>query len=391
MSTTSGGHRLSHASAPGKIILMGEHAAVYGYPALVAALDLRTEASVFAPVPSQPEGVVVIDLPDLGVCGSVAWDAIDRLGEAASLQSRRHLEQGAPFVSLADLDFGSTAVSAESCTAPESLYVQIALATVSRFLANSRQCGLAELERRGIGRLLVTSRAPQSAGCGSSAAVAATSVAALLAAFSSPGEVDREDVARLTTAVERTQHGRPSGIDGATVIRGGVLRIERRAMALHIESCAVEEGVLSGFRLVHTGAASEPTGAVVDAVRRARVERGEVVNDLLALLGRSSDDLATALGAGNSAAIGPLIGAGERALEALGVVPANIEQLVRQIEARGAWAKVSGAGSKGGPGAGVLLVYDPESIVDLRRLAADVGAHLLDGSLGAPGLTVEAD
>ena len=34
-------------SAPGKIILCGEHAVVYGYPAIVAAIDRRLEVKVF--------------------------------------------------------------------------------------------------------------------------------------------------------------------------------------------------------------------------------------------------------------------------------------------------------------------------------------------------------
>ena len=34
------------ASAPGKLVLFGEHAVVYGYPCIVTAVDLRIRVTV---------------------------------------------------------------------------------------------------------------------------------------------------------------------------------------------------------------------------------------------------------------------------------------------------------------------------------------------------------
>ncbi len=55
--------RVGRATAPGKIILSGEHSVVYGYPALVSAISLRCMAEAnFLPEP----GIEIIS-KDLGV------------------------------------------------------------------------------------------------------------------------------------------------------------------------------------------------------------------------------------------------------------------------------------------------------------------------------------
>src|SRR5262249_7058732 len=65
-------------SAPGKTILMGEHAAVYGHPALVAALDLRMTVAVR----THSGAGVRLDMPALGWVGEVSWEELLALAEA---------------------------------------------------------------------------------------------------------------------------------------------------------------------------------------------------------------------------------------------------------------------------------------------------------------------
>ncbi len=76
-------------------------------------------------------------------------------------------------------------------------------------------------------------------------------------------------------------------------------------------------------------------------------------------------------------------------LEALGVVPEPVRTLVRRVEAAGGAAKVSGAGSLAGPGAGSLLVYhaDPEAAAGWEHLRPF--AHL-PVHLGAAGFRRES-
>uniref|UniRef100_A0A7E4WBD4 Mevalonate kinase n=1 Tax=Panagrellus redivivus TaxID=6233 RepID=A0A7E4WBD4_PANRE len=70
LSSASGG---LYVSAPGKIILFGEHAVVYGRTAIAGSIDLRTYVSLF----TSADGRIYLSLPDL--CVEKTWMLKDLL------------------------------------------------------------------------------------------------------------------------------------------------------------------------------------------------------------------------------------------------------------------------------------------------------------------------
>jgi mevalonate kinase len=208
--------------------------------------------------------------------------------------------------------------------------------------------------------LHLSSDLPVGSGFGSSAAAAAAIVTGFL--LYRGAEAPLEVVEPLALEVERRQHGTPSGVDTAAVLRGGVLWARKLASGgLETEAATLRSPLLSRLRVYDTGTPAEATGAVVAAVRALRGRdpgRHEAILDRMeaatrafrAELEREEEDPARAVA---------LIREHQACLEELGVVPPEVRNLVRQVEKEGGAAKISGAGSLSGPGAGSLLVYDP--------------------------------
>jgi mevalonate kinase len=144
----------------GKIILLGEHAVVYGYPALAAALD---RGVTMAPVPTPAGGPLRLELR--------AWDVA---------------------ISAADDH------------------------PVARSLA-------AIADALGAGRpplsLIGDAQIPPGAGLGSSAALAVAVARALCTYAKRP--TDAATLTQAAGASETLVHGRPSGVDVALAIAGG--------------------------------------------------------------------------------------------------------------------------------------------------------------------------
>lgn len=356
---------------------MGEHAAVYGRPALVAAIDRRlTVALESAPT----DDSVRFDLSEIGVDESVTWAAIraetDRLRRAWE-----HYRDAPSPRRFAPLE-----------TADPARVVRLALGEAAHALGET-----------GPGLVVrVSSDLPIGAGFGSSAAIAVAVIYAHLARCGAP--TDLESIDRIALEVERRQHGLPSGVDGATVARGGILWAERREVSipdragaggtsssgtLAMERVAVKvPSLLTSFAVYDTGTPVETTGTVVSAVRARRDADPPAVDATLDRMCDATIALRRAFESEtvDETRIAELVRRFEAGLEALGVVPEPVRAAIRNVEANGGSAKISGAGGLRGPGAGSLLVYDP------AFRARECLAHLFEPMnvrLGAEGVRLD--
>ena len=375
----------ARASAPGKLILAGEHAAVYGHPALVAALGQRATAVVTALEDGErgENATVEIELPALGVRSRSSVRELVEDAAAAREHWQRAMGRPSEFrplhrdaAALVRLALGE-AFAARPATEPRSMRVE------------------------------VSSEIPLGAGCGSSAAVASAVVAATLALLDRSPEhralAELSELERIVLEVERRQHGAPSGVDAATVLRGGVLWCRREDGRLVAEPVRAAAGAspsggaspldrLGAFALLHTGTPRESTGEVVAMVRARRDAEPARIDAALERIADSAQRLRDAVEAGDASAVVPALERCSRGLVEIGVVPGALRELTRRVEAAGGAAKVSGAGTVTGDAAGVMLVYHPSPLA-LRELqrTLDVGSArwLPDVALGGPGLEME--
>ena len=314
---------------------MGEHAVVYGRPALVAAVDLRLTVRV-AP---RLDGSVHFDLPGLALAEDLSWDAVRAYARNAREAWHEYSREPGPqrFRALRGDD--------------PAHVVKAALGETAEILAEAAPPGI---------HLTVESDLPIGSGFGRSAATAVGVIAGYLAWRAAP--LDLQRIEGLALEVERRQHGLPSGVDTAAVLYGGILWARKTTAGLESETVESLSPLLASLRVYDTGTPPEPTGAVVAAVRsrRDRDPAGhERLLDHIEAAARAFRDELTRE-AEDPGRVVELVRDCEACLEGLGVVPPAVQALVRRIERQGGAAKISGAGSLAGPGAGSLLVYHPQ-------------------------------
>jgi mevalonate kinase len=346
------------ASTPGKLILMGEHAAVYGQPALVAAVDPR--ARVEAAVGTRG---LQVDLADLDLDLETTWEEVVRHANRCRQAWLRYAADPTP-----------EHFSAVSAGSPEDL-VRVALGELAALIDPPLRQPLT---------VKVESCLPVGSGFGSSASIAVALLGAVLTLLQ--GSADEKTLDHLAFETERRQHGLPSGVDHQTVLHGGVVVATRSAGGgLVVSRLASRPPELEDLHVYQTGTPNETTGEVVAAVRRRRDRDPSVVNALLERMGQGVRNLRSQLEKPDRAAARTvdLIQDYEACLEELGVVPVEIQEVIRQVEAAGGAAKISGAGTLTGAAAGCLLVYwpsgppaqPPKTLEQYRRLAVDLGVE----------------
>ena len=277
---------MTTASAPGKIILFGEHAVVSGATALGGAIDLRASVSV----QDRPGGVVV------------STDDLMLKGFSLDLQSGR-------------------------------LFSSQATHAVRYISAVLREFGAHDVEVR------IDSSLPASAGLGSSAAIV---VAAVLAISSHQGSsLSLKEIAALSFRLEReVQEGLASPTDTALATYGGYLKISSQISPLDLPPLDLVVG--------YTGV-PHSTRSEVEKVQKLKKKYPELIDGIFQAIGTISDRAQPLMVDQNKAELGELMNINHGLLEAIGVGSRELCELVYASRGAGEamGAKITGAGGGG--------------------------------------------
>ena len=273
------------ASAPGKIILFGEHAVVYGQPALaVPVTEVHTDVDVS---PSSLPGIW-IDAPDIGLHAELNTLPADRPLAAAI----------------------------------HNLLLALGVDPIPNL------------------KVLVTSTIPVASGLGSGAAVSVALIRALSAWLERP--LSDEQVSTYAYDIEKLHHGTPSGIDNTVITYG------RPVYFVKGEPMQVLK-IGKAFRVVigDTGIASRTKDSVRDVRTEWEADkpRWEAVFERIGSIAREAK---SSIETGKWQQLGPLMDQNHALLQEMSVSSEALERLVDAARNAGALgAKLSGGGRGG--------------------------------------------
>ena len=388
----------STASAPGKAILIGEHAVVYGTRSIAIAIDLRCEVTL-ATAEDAADAEVTLRLASLRT--TCRW-------KLATLQAlaRQHIVLATDGSVVAPHDEPATPCTPALREALRALLPPAvrgdggedavrAAAEAFLFLYVS----LCAPRGRPPQRAVADASLPIGAGLGSSAAYSVALVAAMHGWRAHCAREERAPGAPLDARErawvnawafesERLLHGRPSGVDNAVSAFGGSLAFQEGEVAPLGATPALP------LLLVNTRVPRN-TKALVAGVRERREALPAAYDHIFGAvheLARSCEALFRSADAADAAACGARLGAlvelNHALLRALGVSHAALERVVDVARAHGLRAKLTGAG--GGGCALVLLdpAADEEAVGRLRADLEAEGFECLRTVLGAEGARV---
>ena len=299
------------AYAPGKIILFGEHAVVYGRPAIAVPVDeVRARATVKAE-PRLAPGTVMIQAPQI------------------------------------DLESPLQALPPDQ---PLAKAVRCVISTLG--IPQPPAC-----------TLKITSTIPVASGLGSGAAVAVATIRAFSSFLGHP--LDDAQISGLAFEVEKLHHGTPSGIDNTVIsyhmpvyfVRGEPIETFR---------------VTQPFTIVigDTGLPS-PTSASVGDVRRLWEKQREHYEALFDSAGAIADAARQSIELGIVESLGPLMDANQGVLRKMGVSCPELERLIYAARTAGALgAKLSG----GGRGGNMIALVQPGKAEAVAAAIKEAGA-----------------
>jgi len=276
---------MTFSSAPGKIILFGEHAVVYGYPALAVPV---TQIHADVEVLDSPRTGIWIDAPDIMLHAELnALPSNDPI--ASVIHNLFFLSRISPFPKL---------------------------------------------------NIKVTSTIPVASGLGSGAAVTVSLTRALSSHLDYP--MTNEEVNSFTFEIEKLHHGTPSGIDNTVVTYGRPVFFVK---GQPIET--FHAGRPFSIVIGDTGIPA-PTKESVSDVRKLWETEKAKWESMFNQVGEIAKEAREAIKRGKTKELGELMNQNHALLQSLTVSSSELDALVSAARTAGALgAKMSGGGRGG--------------------------------------------
>ena len=339
---------LVHCSAPAKLILSGEHAVLYGSPALSLAIDLKSHCTV-------------------------AYQAADWVNANNTHRQQTH---NLPHftLQLTDLKLEQSVTASDWQTRAQAINQRFLdfknnLLTINVVLKSPFDLVLMCLWafnqvhqiKTGHWRVCIHSEVPIGRGLGSSAGVIVSLLASLFKAHHT--SVSKHELLALAKQVESYQHGSSSGLDPATLIYAGLLKYQ---MGHPIQTLPNQK---HAAWLIDTGTPQSNTGACVQKVKTHHQHNVTLWQDFAHTCSQIEQAWLNNCDLNHNAQTASLkkaIHQNHLLLCKIGVVPDKVQQVITQLNTElNAACKICGAGSILGDQAGMVLCMSDQSPAEL--------------------------
>ena len=346
-------------SAPGKVIVFGEHAVVYGKAAIAASISLRSYMLVTTL--SKSKRTVSLRFADIGL--DHTWNIPDLPWKAFQQPSKK--KKYYDMVTSLDQDLVDAmqphivTVSPDLKTEQRKIHMAAASSFLYLFLSlGSEQSNACIYALRSV--------IPIAAGLGSSASISVCMSAALLIqcralAGPHPDQMTREAedqlerINRWAFVGEMLIHGTPSGVDNTVATNGRAVLFQRKDYTKPPSVKVMREFPELPLLLVNTCQAKSTAAEVakVAQLKKRHPAVADSILDAIDAITRSvhdsiSDEDFDATNADCIAHIGELMSVNHGLLTSLGVSHPKLERLRYLVDQAGVgWTKLTGAGGGG--------------------------------------------
>ena len=371
------------ASAPGKCILFGEHAVVYGHPAVAVAIDQRISLKI---QPS-PNHLWLLDGSNLNM---------NRNPHIKGLIEKLWPEKdGAPALSI---HIKGNIPRASGLGSSASL--SVAFAAALRMARGRWVSKTDEIHQQhwleGFGSSITNSEPYDN-----SPGFFTTQSQDDMSHITSQDSVDYDECAILAHSVEAAaQQGRASPMDSSTCSHGGIIIISdvveqgidylyQRSLAMkdatrmwHIHEMSPPSDSDDVYLVIGNTGVHAPTGKQVAKVADMLQQDPSRMNEI-DTIGQIARRGIKALKEGDFAAVGRTMTENQLMLSSIGVSSPELDNLIKAASPSSLGAKLTGAG---GGGCMVALTRNPKETSDAIELA---GGRTLISRLGSSGLSID--